>query len=189
MLNDSVAVDPQTIQFRKLSAKGHYLTDHTIFLDNRTRDGVAGFEVITPLRLSGSSGLVLVNRGWMRGAKDRSELPSIETPASELIITGTAVVPSVKILELSDATIEGAVWQNLVLSRYRAVHRLNVMDFVIQQEDQLNDGLARTWTPPGFGVRTHQSYAVQWLIFASLILFFYVYYGYVRTEIKRKTPK
>ena len=49
LLNDSVAIDPQTIRFRKLSAAGHYLTDHTIFLDNRTRDAVAGYEVVTPL--------------------------------------------------------------------------------------------------------------------------------------------
>lgn len=181
----SAEISAESLEFRKVTANGHYLTAHTIFLDNRTRDGIAGYEVVTPLHLSGRTQLVLVNRGWIRGERERSALPSIDTPTHEISVSGTAIVPSLRILELSGATIEGAVWQNLVLSRYRDVHKLNVMDFIIKQEDVSDDGLLRRWTPPGFGVRTHQIYAVQWLMFSSLILFFYVYYGYLRRDRKQ----
>lgn len=189
LLNDSAVTDAPTIRFRRLSARGHYLTNHTIFLDNRTRDGVAGFEVITPLRMTNGAGLVLVNRGWIRGAPERDTLPSVETPTGEVLVSGTAIVPSTNILELSTTTIEGLIWQNLVLSRYREAHKLNVLDFVVQQEGGPDDGLLRRWTAPGFGVKTHQSYAVQWLLFASLIVFFYVYYGYLRRHPGQQTPK
>lgn len=181
-LNAAGAVAAGFVEFRKLTASGRFLSEHTIFLDNRTRDGIAGYEVVTPLRLSNGTGLVLINRGWVRAGRERSDLPRVDTPDGEVLVTGTAVEPTSRILELSGQTIQGKVWQNLVLSRYREVHGLNVMDFVIQQEDELNDGLLRRWSPPGFGVRTHQSYAAQWLIFASLIVIFYVYYGYIRRE-------
>jgi surfeit locus 1 family protein len=177
------------IIFRKVTASGIYLDEHTIYLDNRTRDGVAGYEVVSPLRLSDGSATVLVNRGWIRGAAERSTLPKVDTPATLVKVTGTAMVPSDRILELSAETVEGVVWQNLVLSRYEQVHGLNVMDFVIQQEDALDDGLDRRWTPPGFGVRTHQSYAVQWLLFATLIIIFYVYYGFLRRKPEEPASK
>jgi surfeit locus 1 family protein len=176
------ALPDTEIALRKVTVTGRYLAEHTIYLDNRLRDGIAGYEVVTPLSTGTAAAVVLVNRGWIRAAAERNVLPQVDTPAGPVTVTGTAVVPSGRILELSDQTVEGAVWQNLVLPRYREMHRLDVTNFVIQQEDALEYGLDRRWAEPGFGVRTHQSYAVQWLIFAILIIIFYAYYGFLRRD-------
>lgn len=179
-LNSNPVAAAEMVRYRKVSAAGHFMPKDTIFLDNRIRNGIAGYEVITPLALTPGVGVVLVNRGWLPWQAQRNELPKIDTPSGIVTVKGTAVIPTSKILELSDATVEGSIWQNLVLSRYREAFGLNVMNFVIEQESTAADGLLRDWVAPGFGVRVHQSYAVQWLLFASLIVIFYVYFAFFK---------
>jgi surfeit locus 1 family protein len=174
--------DVDALRFRRVEASGEFLPEHGIYLDNRVREGVAGYEVIMPLRLAGSGQAVLVNRGWVARGARRADVPAVQTPPGDVVLTGTVVVPREEVFELSATTIEGRIWQNLVLSRYRASTGLDVADFVIQQDGDGGDGLLRRWTQPNYGIDTHRTYAVQWLIFASLIVFFYVYYGFIRAR-------
>jgi surfeit locus 1 family protein len=164
---------PAEIRFRKVEARGEFLAERVIYLDNKTRDGVAGYEVVMPLRVGTDGTYVLVNRGWVARGLERSQLPAVDTPAGPVTVIGTAGMPSERIYELSGPTIEGRIWQNLVLDRYRSVTGLRVVDFVIQQENEADDGLLRRWDVPGFGIERHRSYAYQWLIFASLIVIFW----------------
>ncbi|HUU71051.1 MAG TPA: SURF1 family protein [Burkholderiales bacterium] len=168
--------------FRKMRATGMFVPEKAILLDNKLRAGAAGYEIVVPLQLSGSDRHVLINRGWVQRGRDRSDLPVIDVPENAVTIVGTAIVPGRGALELSDEIIEGRVWQNLNLSRYRERQQLNILDFVIQEESDHEDGINRNWPAPGFGIRTHQSYAVQWLLFATLIIFFYCYYGLFRKK-------
>lgn len=175
-------LSPEVMQYRKVRVAGTYLAQNAIFLDNRVRSGRAGYEYIVPLRIGGSDTFVLVNRGWLPGGQFRTELPKIELPGGTVLVTGSAVGPGGGALELSSQMVEGRVWQSLDLERYRQYERLDVLAFVIREESDSNDGFDRSWPAPGFGVRTHQSYAVQWLFFAGLIVFFYVYYGLIRKK-------
>ena len=179
---------PETgiIAFRKVRVTGTYLPDKAIILDNRIRQGGAGYEIIVPFRIGDTGRTVLINRGWVARSRSRANLPQIVLPHGTLTVAGSAAVPGPGALELSRETVEGMVWQNLHLERYRERQGLDVLDFVIQEESESADGLDRSWPEPGFGVRTHQSYAAQWLLFAALIVFFYVYYGFVR---KRTTTE
>ena len=57
---------------RRIVVEGRWLTRHTLFLDNRTQHGVAGFVVVTPLLIAPGDA-VLVQRGWApRDAADRT---------------------------------------------------------------------------------------------------------------------
>jgi surfeit locus 1 family protein len=96
------------------------------------------------------------------------------------MVTGTAVLPGRGALELSDEVVEGRVWQNLNLARFRDKQQLNVLDFIVHEDSGVDDGLNRNWPEPGFGIEIHQSYTGQWLLFSVLIIFFYFYYGFVR---------
>src|SRR6187401_2580274 len=49
---------------RRVSLRGRWLAERTVFLDNRQMDGKVGFFVVTPLALTPGSGVVLVQRGW-----------------------------------------------------------------------------------------------------------------------------
>jgi surfeit locus 1 family protein len=117
---------------------------------------------------------VLVNRGWIAGLPDRSRLPEVITPGVTVQITGLAVVPSRRFLELSTNVAEGKLWQNLTLERYRRAFPISLQPVVIQQESDLADGLAREWDPPDLGVNKHYGYAFQWLALAATVLVFYL---------------
>lgn len=172
----------ETVSYRKVLVTGRFEAEKAILLDNKLRAGAAGYEIVVPLRISGSDRHVLINRGWVERGRERSDLPVIDVPEDVVRIIGTAIVPGRGALELSDEIVEGRVWQNLNLSRYRERQQLDILDFVVNEESEQDDGIDRNRQEPGFGIRTHQSYAVQWLLFATLIIFFYLYYGFFRKK-------
>ncbi len=61
---DPGALDPSALGFRRARARGVFLHDREIYLA-ATRGGKVGFDVITPLRLAGGGGIILVDRGWV----------------------------------------------------------------------------------------------------------------------------
>src|SRR5690606_1977132 len=129
--------------------------------------------VVMPLRLDGGPMHVLVNRGWVKGTGDRSRLPPVETPQGEVHIVGIAVVPGLRVYELSDELIEGRVWQNVTIDRYRSHTGYTIQPVMIEQTNDTADGLVRVWPSSTRNILVHRSYALQWFSFALLIGFAY----------------
>lgn len=181
----SAEVRVEDVEWRRVTAHGRFDARYGVLIDNRISHGVAGYHVVMPLELGSDSGggsrYVLVNRGWIAGNADRSRLPEVRTPEATVEITGLAVTPSRRFLELSDRVAEGRVWQNLTLDRYRQAVPIALQPVVIQQETALDDGLVREWDPPNLGVDKHYGYAFQWLALAATVLVFYLV-----THVKRR---
>jgi len=167
-------VAAEAIALRRVVARGEYADRYTILLDNRVHRGRAGFHVVSPLRIAGGAIYVLVDRGWVAAGRTREDLPSVATPAGEQTVEGLAVVPSARVYELSADTVEGRVWQNLVLDRYRGWSKLELQPIVIQQTNDAGDGLVREWDRLDAGADRHRSYALQWFGFATLAVVLYV---------------
>lgn len=178
------SVDADSHLLRKVEARGRFEPKYTLFIDNRVLNHVPGYHVIVPLQLAGTDKFVLVNRGWIAAARDRTRPPEVAAPAGEVTIRGTAVAPSERYVELSPKVAEGNVWQNLVLERFRQATRLDVLPFVIQQEGGPDDGLAREWSPPDLGRNTHLAYAFQWFALSAAIFLYYLV-----TNVRRATGK
>jgi len=176
----SLQVDARNYEFRHISARGEYSSQHTILLDNKVLRGNAGYQVLTPLRLTGSDMYVLVNRGWVAAGLRRDILPQIRTPAGVQSVEGIAVVPSSRIFELAANTEERSVWQNLVLARYTKWSGLKLQPFVLQQTSDSADGLVREWLRPDTGADMHRGYAFQWYALAATALIFYVAFSFKR---------
>ena len=176
----------QEVEWRRVIARGRFEPRYGVLIDNRIHHGVAGYHVVMPLEIGGTGGrrYVLVNRGWIAGNPDRSRLPEVRTPDAAVEITGLAIVPSRRFLELSSRAVEGKVWQNLTLDRYREAFPIAVQPVVIQQESPLEDGLVREWDPPNLGVDKHYGYAFQWLALAATVLVFYLV-----THVRRRLPE
>ncbi|MGH8720220.1 MAG: SURF1 family protein [Burkholderiales bacterium] len=170
-------INPAAYDLRRIIAEGVFDRASTIYLDNKVREGTAGYEVISLLKMESGRKPVLVNRGWAAQGATREVLPSVPTPEGEVTIQGVAMVPSGKVLELSDQTIEGRVWQNLNLARYREVYGVDVQPFILLQESEAPDGLARDWRPRDTGADKHRAYAVQWFALAVLTIIFYFAVG------------
>jgi len=176
----SEPVDAHAYAFSRISARGEYSAKHTILLDNKVLRGVAGYHVLTPLKLAGSDTYVLVNRGWVAAGARRDSLPQIRTPAGTETVEGIAVVPGSHMLELDAKTEDGMVWQNLVLARYAKWSGLKLQPVVLQQISQAADGLARVWDRPDTGADKHRGYAFQWYALAATILISYVALSFKR---------
>ena len=158
-----------------MDASGTFDPNGLVLLDNRVRSGQAGYEVVMPLRIEGEGGMhVLVNRGWVKGSGDRSQLPQVVTPAGAVHVTGLALVPGKHIYELSPQTPAGTVWQNLSLERYREQKSYALQPIMLQQTNDTGDGLVREWPTPARSIDVHRSYAVQWFALALLIAIAYV---------------
>lgn len=158
----AVLPDPSEIAYRSVSARGEWVADRTIFLDNQMHNGAVGYRVLTPLRIGGTPVHVLVDRGWVAAPRLRADLPEVRTPGGAQQILGKAAPPR-RTLTLSDRTVEGRLWQKLDLKRYQEWSGLQLHPFMLVQEHGPDDGLARSVVQPDPGIGKHYGFAAMWL--------------------------
>lgn len=172
---------------RQVQAKGSWVAANTVFLDNRQMDGRPGFFVVTPLRLSDSPEVILVQRGWVpRNFEDRMRLPPVNTPAGLVVVQGRMAPPPAKLYEMG-ASPSGAIRQNLDLAAFREQTGLPLLPLSIQQTDaSVDDGLSRNWPRVNVGVDKHYGYAFQWFGLCALITGLYVWFQLVKRIHRRK---
>jgi surfeit locus 1 family protein len=157
------------LAYRRVQAHGQFRPELTILLDNRVHAGVVGYEVITPLHVGPGDLHVLVNRGWVKAARTRQELPPLVTPRGPVRAEGIALPPSRRYVELSSQTVSGKVWQNLDLERFAQTYGIALQPLVLQQSNDVGDGLVRAWRRADTGVERHRAYALQWFAMSALI--------------------
>lgn len=173
-------VEASAVALRRVVVRGAFVPAQTIYLDNRVRHGRVGYEVVTPLRLSGSTLHVIVMRGWVAGTGDRAKLPQVTTPSGTQRIEGIALAAIPQRFEPKDAQPEGRVWQNLSVERYRAATGLAVQPVLLEQRSNNGDGLWRDWPPRGAGAEKNENYALQWYSFAGLSIILWLVLSFRR---------
>jgi surfeit locus 1 family protein len=164
---------------QRVQADGTFVAEATVYIDNRLVDGVAGFQVITPLAVAEGMPWILVNRGWApRNMADRTELPRAPLGSASLRVEGIAVahVPRALALGTQGGALRG-IWQNLDFDAYEQASGHKVARFVVQQTNDTGDGLRRAWVRPDAGVDKHRGYAFQWYSLAALIAGLTLYFG------------
>lgn len=166
---------PEHAHLRRLEARGTWVPERTVLIDNKIRDGVVGYEVVTPLRLAEGEAYLLVNRGWIRAPQLRSELPQITTPPGLVSVEGVARIPTHRFIELGKDVVSGPVWQNLTIERYTEWSKLPVQPVMLYQQDAhegpANDGLLRVEVAPeasAINADRHRGYALTWFSLAGV---------------------
>ena len=168
---------PETWNYRRLSASGHYL-GHQFLLDNRTRRGVAGYHVLTPLILNDERKLgVIVNRGWIPLGSSRERLPETTVPGGTLDVRGRGRVPG-KAFLLGEAGYRGGTWprvvQSIDLPMMAEALEIDLLPFVVELHRSEPHGYEREWRPHGgIGPKRHLGYAFQWFALAATLLIIY----------------
>jgi surfeit locus 1 family protein len=165
---------------RRVFVAGEYVPAHTVLIDNRVHKGVAGYYVVTPLRIEGGPLHVLVNRGWVPAGPRRDRLPDVAVPAGPQRVEGIALEPSRRTYALAPDEAPGPVRQHLAIERVAAESGLRLQPVVVQQTGAAPDGLVRAWERPDAGVDTHRAYAVQWYALAVLTAVIYIAVGFKR---------
>lgn len=163
-------LDRDSVLYRKLEVQGIFDDAHTILLDNRVKNGIAGYHVLTPLRIDDSATAILVNRGWVAAGRTREQIPAPPVPAGRVKLEGMAVDPHTRYVELAHAAPQGRVWQNLDFARYAtSATGLTLQPVLLLQTSTQHDGLQRSWPRPDTGVAMHVGYAFQWYSLATTL--------------------
>jgi surfeit locus 1 family protein len=165
------------INFHRVTARGTFMPDRVVYLDNRPYMDQPGFYVVMPLKLA-DGGVVLVNRGWLpRNLSDRTGIAPYDTPAGEVEIDGVARPNASLAFELGHggSAAHEKIRQNLDVAAYAAETGLPLQPFVIQQQNDTRDKLVRDWPAPTLGVDTHYGYMLQWWGMAAAALGFGLY--------------
>jgi surfeit locus 1 family protein len=173
--------------YRRITLRGRWAGDLTVFLDNRPMAGRAGFYVLTPLQLGDGADAVMVQRGWVpRDAADRTRVPVVGSPQGEVTVEGRIAPPPSRLYALG-AEAGGTIRQNLDLDGFSRETGLRLRPLSVQMTDVAgapSDGLLREWPAPAFGVHKHYGYAFQWFALAALITGLYVWFQLVRPRLR-----
>lgn len=179
-----------------VAMEGVWLSDQTVYLDNRQMQGRPGFFVLTPLRLQGVDDVVLVQRGWIpRNFQDRAQVVAVNTPTQSVKVVGHLSASPSRLFEFQWAAgREGLsrIRQNLDLQAYRAETGLPLLPVMVVQTvadmvpvsgvDQplAGDGLSRQWPVVTVSVDKNYGYAFQWFGLCALIALLYVWFQLIR---------
>lgn len=174
---------PPALEYHPVDAKGVWVPEQAVFLDNKVHQGRAGFHVIMPLRLEGSATHVLVNRGWLPASGDRSQMPQPRTAGGVVQVHGFLRASPDRFKELSATYREGRIWENITVERYAAWSKLKLQPMILYQTDGVEDGLVRLWIRPDAGSERNFGYALQWFGLSALTAFFWL-----RHFFRRKAP-
>ena len=159
---------PGALAFKHLSAKGEFVPRYTVFLENKVYRGRVGYFVVTPLRLSGSTLHVLVNRGWIAAGARRENIPEVNTPEGEVVVEGYGLEHAPRVLSAGGGLPQGRVWQGLAFGDFTQWSGLALQPVFLEQRSSAADGLVRDWPAPDFGIEKHTSYSIQWYLIAAL---------------------
>ena len=179
---DGSEQDKQGMLFRQVRVHGQYDLGRQILLENQKYKGVPGYQVFTPLRISGSTGAILVNRGWIKQGDDRRFIPDLPGPLEEQLLTGRAAdAPSVGI-KLGPPGESGPVWPKRLI--YVDIDWIakevgyQLLPYIVMLPEGEADGLVRgrqsMQMQGNMSPQKHISYAVQWYALAGLTLLMYI---------------
>jgi surfeit locus 1 family protein len=173
-LNEPGGRSSDSLAERWVTATGEYDFSHEIVVRGQAYEGSPGVHLVTPLRLNAGDTAVLVNRGFV---------PSPD--AVRVATEGLREPGEAKVSGLAQAigsgggkplTVGGrATWARLDLAALRSVLPYPILPIVIRQApDSSLPRFPRRLAPPELDEGPHLSYAVQWFLFAAMILAFAV---------------
>ena len=177
---------------RRMIARGQYIPEAAIWLDNRPRPmppagstaSQSGFFLMMPLRLEGRNEVLWVNRGWApRNSADRELLPPVKTPANVVNIEGIVFAHPGKVYALGESkpptdTGKPRIEQNFDLVGEGRLRAWSQSPFILREIDTgIDDGLLREWAPLTTGVDRHYAYAFQWFALAVAGFLFWLITG------------
>lgn len=166
-------------RFTPVVVEGRFDAAHQFLLDNRTRNGRAGYHVLTPFSIDANA-VVIVNRGWLPASPDRAVLPDLEMEGvGPKTITGTLVSARESQFVLGDTGYSSSAWPKVVqrveLVAMASALRREVLEQVLLLDPNQPQGYRREWSPYiGISPDRHRGYATQWFALAVTLIVIYV---------------
>ncbi|WP_421863482.1 SURF1 family protein [Motiliproteus sp.] len=163
---------------------------YLLLLDNRTRDGRVGYELLLPFEEVSTGLYGVVNLGWIAASLDRQQLPN-PAPLVQglggriLTLEGMLVAPGRGLLLSTDHWSSG--WpkriQQVDLARLQQQWQQSLYPAVLRLQRPLIEADTR-WSVSVMPAYKHQGYALQWFALA-LLLFGYLYWWGWRRSVRK----
>ena len=172
--------DPgETPLYQRIGVEGELDATHQFLLDNRTFEGRAGYEVLTPL-LRASAPALLVDRGWVPFTGSRARLPDVTLATGGAVhLTGrVAALPTPGLARGRAAPASAGPWPKVTsypdMAQLATALGRPLAARILLLDPSAPFGYVRAWQPPGLAPLRHFSYAVQWWSFALATLVLWV---------------
>ncbi|WP_105102647.1 SURF1 family protein [Microbulbifer pacificus] len=166
-----------------------FYTDEYFYLDNRTRNGRVGYEILQVFETGSGAAKSrwLINRGWLAAAADRSQLPEVAYPLAARVITGFLYPSDVNAAKRGTGPIaphsriqqlDSMLADNLNLTRSAWHIRLSA---------DSDTALTTGWQLVNVNPEKHRGYALQWFSMAvALVLLWLLAATNIRRIVREK---
>jgi surfeit locus 1 family protein len=163
----------EQLRFRQVVARGRYLNDKSVLIENRKHLGKTGFHLITPVDLHESDKILLVNRGWI--AQDQLDQALARADVQGTVsLQGEVRIPQPPAIQLKQQSVSTADalprWPYLTLEHYGEWSGLDILPLMVLLSAQDDHGFMRQWPHPRVSDLMHIGYAIQWFAFAIITL-------------------
>ncbi|WP_261842481.1 SURF1 family protein [Aliamphritea ceti] len=156
----------------KVKLKGRLLDQKFMFLDNKIRQGKAGYELLVVLEVKGSPEYVLLNLGWLNADVNRNNLPKIALPTGDIEIQGRLITP------VKGFSLGITQWQEYWPQRIQQIDLQAIKDSlgfelypqVVQMDFPLVAGVQVGWSRVNMPPERHIGYAFQWFMMSFALL-------------------
>lgn len=174
-------LDAAELAYLPVELTGRFDSERYFLLDNRTRQGRFGNEVIALFRTSGDEAAFLVNRGWVPADPARRARPGVPRVAGEVTLRGTVYVPPGEALVLGDQAQQRG-WPRQVQSV--DVPRLGgalglapgeLFPYLVRLDADSPGSLQVGWPVVNVSPEKHTGYAVQWFSMAGVLALIYLW--------------
>ncbi len=162
-------------RYRRLALRGRYAPARQLLLDAMIHEGQAGYQVLTPFRLTDDGRWLLVNRGWVRAGPDRRSRPQIAVDDDVREIRGRInALPRPGLQLQAVDTNEVRSWPQVVL--YPTIEELEelldipLFRYQVWLDAEAPDGFVREWEPAIMAPEQHIGYAIQWFGLACVLV-------------------
>lgn len=165
--------DPRDLALRRVEVSGVYDVPGEVIIQGRSNQGRSGHHVATPLLLEDGSG-VIVDRGWVPIDVDEAPAQGAAPPPGTVVVRGL-IRESQQPRPFEGDPGTGSVTKlaRVDLPRLQSQSSVRLADFYIELEEQdpaQSTGLPVALTPPVPDEGPHRSYAVQWFLFAGVVV-------------------
>ncbi|MEM6579981.1 MAG: SURF1 family protein [Pseudomonadota bacterium] len=172
----------EALAYLPVVVTGEFLQDRHFLLDNRVRQGIFGYEVLSVMKLDATADLAIINRGWVPGDPARRELPVIPNVEGSVVLRGHVYVPPGDPYLLAEQELANewpklvqAVEMDKLSAALRPLETGAVFPYEVRSDDGQPGALSVEWQLINVSPVKHQAYAVQWFAMAAALLLLFVF--------------
>ena len=188
--NDNLKKTPSYItgeskKWDRVSVSGKWDSSKQLLIDNVINRGIAGYKVLTPLKISSSNQLILVDRGWVRQNQYRDRLPNINIDNESVLVTGILELPDLGLI-LSDNIVTKSwpkVSQTKNMDILKKEYTEEIYPMILLADPVLKNSLEYIKiVPTNMTPTKHYGYSAQWFLMFLVLCFMYAWYGLKKNE-------